>query len=90
MKKPVNKVRGRVIDGILQKTSKQAIKFWKYNGYGIRVSDLHNVEGVVIETEYDGKLYTNISNLEEHGIEHTYKDEEKQLILPVRYWRKVR
>ena len=93
MKKPP-KVHGRVVDGILYKTAKQAKKFWKHEGYGVAVADTHNVQGIVIQTQYDGKLYTNVPNLEEHGIAHTFIDpkgkEEKQLILPVQYWREVR
>lgn len=93
MKKQLNKVKGHIIDDILYKTEKQAVKFWKHGGYGVKVADLHNVLGVVIDTQYDGKLYTPVSNLEEHGIPHTFFDKagkpEKQLILPVSYWKKV-
>lgn len=87
--KKLPKVKGRVIDGILYKNSKQAIKFWKHDGYGIKLADLHNIQGVVIDTQYDGKLYASLTTLEEHGIPHTFGD-EKQLILPVKHWRGAR
>lgn len=83
-------MKGRVLDGILYKNDRQAVKFWKYGGYGVKVADLHNVVGVVIDTQYDGKLYTSVSNLEEHGIPHVFGESEKQLILPVEHWRRVK
>jgi hypothetical protein len=84
-----HKVHGRVIDNILHKDGKKVVKFWKHDGYGIDVRDLHNVNGVVLDTQYDGKLYASTSTLREYGIDHMFKD-EKQLILPVKHWRKVR
>lgn len=83
-------VKGRVVDDILYKNVRQAVKFYKYDGYGIKISDMHNIIGIVIETKYDGKLYTSISNLWEHGIPHIFNEDERQLILPVKYWRGVK
>lgn len=82
-------MKGRVLDNILYKDLKKTKKFFKYDGYGINTADLHEVLGVVIETKYDGKLYTSVSNLEENGIPWDFNG-ERQLILPVKFWRNVR
>lgn len=83
------KTRGRVLEGVLQKNQRQAKKFWKYDGYGVKVADLHEVTGVLLDTMYDGRLYVPLSTLRQHGIQHWFGDEE-QLILPVQYWKKVK
>jgi len=85
-----HQVKGRVLDGILYKNSRQAVKFWQHDGYGIKVRDLHNVDGVVIDTRYDGKLYASATTIQEYGIPHTFNGDEEQLILKVKYWRGVR
>lgn len=82
-------MKGRVDEHILHKRGRQVQKFFKHNGYGINVDDLHEINGIVLETKYDGKLFTSVSNLRENGITH-YFGEEKQLILPVQYWRQVK
>lgn len=79
---------GRVVDGVLQKGGTAVVKFWAFDGYGINVADLHEVTGVLLDTKYDGRLYTPLSVLREHGIEHDFNG-EKQLILKVEYWRKI-
>lgn len=87
-------MKGRVVDNILYKNGRKVVKFWKHDGYGLNVADLHEVNGVVIDSQYDGKLYTSTSNLYEHGISHTFINKsgraEQQLILPVQYWREVK
>lgn len=87
-------IKGRVLDNILHKNIKQALKFFKHNGYGVRVADLHEVNGVLLDTKYDGRLYAPVSLLYKYGIEHTFVnksgEEEKQLVMPVEYWREVR
>ena len=89
MKKKAPKVHGRIEDGILIKDGKKVVKFWKHNGYGIAVTDLvGGVNGVILDTQYDGKLYSSVDNLFENGIRHQF-GEEKQVILPVQYWRRV-
>jgi hypothetical protein len=89
MKKPQHRVHGRIVDGILHKDGNKVVKFWKHNGYGIDVRDLHNILGVVLDTQYDGKLYASLSTIEANGIDNMF-GEEKQLILPVEHWRKVK
>lgn len=88
------KVHGRIEDGILIKEGKKVVKFFKYDGYGIAVSDLvGGVSGVVVDSQYDGKLYTSVDNLLDNGIRHTFENngkEERQIILPVQYWRGAR
>lgn len=81
-------MKGHAQEGVLYKSKRQTQKFWKYKGYGINTADLANVTDIVIETEYDGKLHTTVSNLRENGIAHHFKD-EKQLILPVEHWGKA-
>ena len=87
--KPQPKVKGVVRDNILYKNGKQALKFWKYDGYGVKVEDLHEVNGVVLDTKYDGRLYAPVSVLREHGIQHFFGDEE-QLILELNHWKGVK
>lgn len=88
--KKAHKVHGRVEDGILVKDGKKVVKFWKHNGYGIDIDDLTGgVNGVVLETQYDGKLYSSVSNLFENGIRHDFQG-EKQIILPLEFWRGVK
>lgn len=82
------KPKGSIRDGILYKTPTQAVKFWAKDGYGIRVADLHNVEGVILDTKYDGKLYAPTWLIEQEGEEHMFGD-EKQLILKTEKWRVV-
>ena len=90
-----HKVHGRIEDGILIKDGNKVVKFFKHNGYGIAITDLiGGVSGVVLDTQYDGKLYSSVDNLFEHGIRHNFVnhkgEEERQIILPVERWRGVR
>ncbi len=79
---------GRVVDGVLHKAGTAIVKFWKHDGYAINVSDLHEVNGVLLDTKYDGRLYAPVSVLREHGIPNDFEGEE-QLVLPVKYWRVI-
>lgn len=84
------KVHGRIEDGVLVKDGKKVVKFWKHDGYGIAISDLvGGVSGVILDSQYDGKLYSSVDNLFENGIRHDFNG-EKQIILPVQFWRGVK
>lgn len=91
MKSPTPKPpkHGVVRDNILYKNGKQAIKFWKYDGYGVNVADLHEVNGIVLDTKYNGRIYAPVSVLREHGIHHWFGDEE-QLVLKVEFWKEIK
>lgn len=79
---------GRVVDGVLYKGGKAVVKFFQHDGYGLNVNDLHEVNGVLLDTKYDGRLYAPVSVLREHGIPHDFEGEQ-QLILPVKFWRVI-
>jgi len=76
---------GIVQDGWLVKQGKQVQKFWKHNGYGLALSDLDDIKGVVLHTQYDGILWATKEELLKHGQEHMFND-EKQLIMGVHLW----
>ncbi len=78
-------MKGTVIDNNLVKRGKQVQKYWKHNGYAVATRDLEQIQGVVLHTEYDGKLYARRDQFYADGIENTYNGEQ-QLILPTKYW----
>lgn len=81
-------MKGTIIDHVLVKRGKAVVKYFKHNGYAVKVSDLEKVRGVKLYTHYDGTLYADRHLFYKHGIENDYKGEQ-QLVLPVQYWEEL-
>lgn len=78
-------MKGTIIDNNLVKKGKQVVKYWKHNGYAVAEKDLEQIQGVILHTQYDGKLYARRDMFYRNGIENTYNG-EKQIVLPTKYW----
>ena len=82
-------IRGQVVNYILVKRGKQVVKFRRYNGYAVAEKDLEQVRGVELHSKEDGVIYARRDQFYKDGIPNVYLG-EKQLILPVKYWEKLK
>jgi hypothetical protein len=78
-------MKGAIENYDLVKKGKQVVKFWKYGGYAVPVSDLDKVRGVKLYTQYDGILYAPRNVFYAHGIPNNFNGEQ-QLVLPTNFW----
>lgn len=71
-------------DGKLIKRGKEVVLFKIYDGFGIPVRVLDRIK--TVEVHYKDETYiARVELFRVYGIKHTFGD-EKQLILPRKYW----
>ena len=71
--------RGTVIEGILVKRNRQVQMFNRYQGFGVALEDLKQVDGV--QLHYKGQiLYASSKKFLEEGIAHEFKGEHQRIL----------
>lgn len=82
-------MHGQISEDKLIKRGKQVVKYRRYNGYAVAESDLEKVHGVELHTKEDNIIYAPRHLFYQEGIINDFNG-EKQYILPLHHWERVR